>query len=162
MRYNMTLNSDKIFIAQGAAVIGDVTINENVGIWYNATVRADSGSIFIGKNTNIQDNCVIHTAHGYSVHIGEGVTVGHSAIVHGCTVGDNTLIGMGSIIMNGAKIGSNCIIGAGSLVTEHTEIPDNSVVFGSPAKIKRAITPEEIVSNKKNAEVYVSSLQCSL
>jgi carbonic anhydrase/acetyltransferase-like protein (isoleucine patch superfamily) len=155
----MTLNSDKIFIAQGAVVTGDVTINENVGIWYNATVRADSDSVFIGKNTNIQDNCVVHTAHGYPVHIGDGVTIGHSAIVHGCTIGNNTMIGMGSIIMNGAKIGNNCIVGAGALVTENTVIPDNFVVFGNPAKIKRQITPEEIASNKKNAEIYVASLQ---
>jgi carbonic anhydrase/acetyltransferase-like protein (isoleucine patch superfamily) len=151
----MTLKSEKIFIASGAVVIGDVTLNENVGIWYNATVRGDSDTIYVGRDTNIQDNCVVHTAQGYPVRIGEGVTIGHSAIVHGCTIGDNTMIGMGSIVMNGAVVGKNCIIGAGSLVTEHTEIPDNSVVFGSPAKIRRSITKEELASNIKNAAHYI-------
>lgn len=152
----MMKNSDKIFIAPGAVVLGDVTIEENVGIWYNATIRGDSSKIYIGKNSNIQDNCVLHTDKQHSVKIGENVTVGHGAIVHGCTIGDNSMIGMGSIIMNGASIGKNCIIGAGSLVTENTDIPDNSVAFGNPAKIRRSITKEELAHNLKNAELYVS------
>lgn len=150
----MVKKSDRIFIAPGAVVIGDVTIGENVGIWYNATIRGDSSSIHIGKNSNIQDNCVLHTDRYHSVKIGENVTVGHGAIIHGCTIGDNSMIGMGSIIMNGASIGRNCIIGAGSLVTENTDIPDNSVAFGNPAKIRRPITKEELDHNLKNAELY--------
>lgn len=161
----MTKKSDEIFIAPGAVVLGDVTIEENVGIWYNATIRGDRSSIYIGKNTNIQDNCVLHTDSSHSVKIGENVTIGHSAVVHGCTIGDNTMIGMGSIIMNGASVGKNCIIGAGSLITENSLIPDNSVAFGNPAKIRRGITEEELLNNLKNAELYVKeafrSLHCT-
>ena len=147
--------AESVFIAPGAVVLGDVTLEENVGIWYHTTVRGDSGSISIGRNTNIQDNCVVHTAAGYSVTIGENVTVGHSAIVHGCTVGDNALIGMGAILLNGCVIGRNCIVGAGALVTEHTVVPDNSLVLGSPARVMRTVTEEEIAKNLRNAELYV-------
>ena len=146
---------DNHFIAEGAVVIGDVTLGENTGIWYNATIRGDSESIQIGRNTNIQDNCVLHTGVGYPVTIGDNVSIGHGAIIHGCTIGDNTVIGMGAIIMNGAKIGKNCIIGAGSLVTEHTEIPENTVAFGNPVKNLRPITEDEIKHNLFNADLYV-------
>lgn len=146
---------ESAFIAPGAVVLGDVTIGENVGIWYHATVRGDRASISIGKNSNIQDNCVIHVGIGYPVEIGEGVTVGHSAIVHGSKVGDSTLVGMGAILMNGSVIGRNCIIGAGALVTQNTVIPDNSVVLGSPAKVVRLVTDREIEANRQNADLYV-------
>ncbi len=146
---------EKVFVAPGAVVLGDVTLGENVSIWYHATVRGDSAPIAVGRNTNIQDNCVVHTGIGYPVHIGENVTVGHSAIVHGCRIGDNALIGMGAILLNGCSVGRNSIIGAGALVTEHTVIPDNSLALGSPARVVRQVTREEIERNLKNTEYYV-------
>lgn len=145
-----------ILIASGAHVIGDVLIGENVGIWYNAVVRGDADTIIIGDNTNIQDNSTVHTDADYPVNIGKGVTIGHNAIIHGCTIGDNTVIGMGSIILSGAVIGSNCIIGAGSLVTGKMRIPDNSLAFGNPAKVIRTVSAEEIESNRENAMHYVA------
>ena len=111
--------------------------------------------ITIGDNSNVQDNCTLHTGNGFSLTIGNGVTIGHNAIVHGCTVGDNTVIGMGSILLNGAKVGKNCIIGAGALVTGKMEIPDNSMAFGNPAKVIRNLTEAEIEDNRENAEEYV-------
>lgn len=156
----MKIDSDKdIFLAPGAQVIGNVNIGENVGIWYNAVVRGDMEGITIGDNTNVQDNCTLHTGNGFALTIGNGVTIGHNAIVHGCTVGDNTVIGMGSILLNGAKVGKNCIIGAGSLVTGKMVIPDNSMAFGNPAKIIRNLTEEEIKANKENAKEYVELMK---
>ena len=143
------------FIAPGAIVLGDVTLGEDVGIWYHATVRGDRSSIVIGDRSNIQDNAVVHVDAEHAVVIGKNVTVGHGAIIHGCEIGDNTLIGMGAIIMNGARIGKNCIVGAGALVTQNARIPDNSLVLGNPAKIKRDVTEEEIALNLRNAESYV-------
>lgn len=143
------------FIAPGAVVIGNVTVGADVGIWYNATVRGDRESIVIGRGSNIQDNAVVHLDSHHPVIIGENVTVGHGAIVHGCTVGDNTLIGMGAIIMNDARIGRNCIVGAGALVTQGTQVPDNSLILGNPAKIKRSVTEAEIAENLHNAAFYV-------
>lgn len=147
------------FIAKGAHVVGKVSIGENVSIWYNAVVRADTNTITIGKGSNIQDNATLHTDAGFPVQIGDGVTVGHNAVVHGCTVGDNTVIGMGSIVLSGAVIGSNCIIGAGSLVTGKMRIPDNSLAFGNPAKIIRAVTAEESDTNRENAAHYVTLMK---
>lgn len=144
--------SDGVYISENAAVVGDVTLNSGVSIWFSATLRGDEGRIIIGDNSNVQDNACIHS----NTTVGRGVTVGHNAILHGCTVGDNSLIGMGAIVLDGASIGKNCIIGAGSLVTGRTIIPDNSLVLGSPAKIKREVTDEEINANAKNAEEYVS------
>lgn len=151
-----------IFIAPGAHVIGDVTLGKNVGIWYNAVVRGDTGSIVIGDNTNVQDNCTLHTGDGYSISVGKDVSIGHNAVVHGCSVGDNTIIGMGSILLNGAVVGKNCIIGAGSLVTGKTVIPDNSIAFGNPAKVVRQITGEEITSNQNNAMHYLELAEQAL
>ena len=132
---------DTAFIAPGAVVLGDVTIGENSGIWYNAVVRGDRDSIVIGKESNIQDNAVVHLGSGYPVEIGDHVTIGHGAIVHGC------------------KIGKNCIIGAGALVTQNVEIPDNSLVIGNPGKVKREVTKEEIRRNLENAQLYVEEAQ---
>lgn len=151
----MQNNKESIYFAPGAFVIGDVTLGENVGIWYNAVVRGDTNSIYIGNNTNVQDNATLHTDKDYKLYIGDGVTIGHNAVVHGCTVGDNTVIGMGSIILSGAVIGKNCIIGAGSLVTGKMNIPDGSLVMGSPAKIARPLMKHEIESNRENAVHYV-------
>lgn len=146
---------ESVFIAPGAVVLGDVTIGEYCGIWYNAVVRGDRGSVVIGKESNIQDNAVVHLGSGYPVEIGDRVTIGHGAIVHGCTIGDNTMVGMGAILMNGCKIGKNCIIGAGALVTQNVEIPDNSLVIGNPGRVKRPVTEEEIRWNLENAQLYV-------
>ena len=153
------MDNKKIFLAPGAHIVGNVSLGENVGIWYNAVVRADMESITIGNNTNIQDNCTLHTGNGFPIVVGEGVTIGHNAIVHGCHIGDNTVIGMGSILLNGAKVGRNCIIGAGALVTGKMEIPDNSMAFGNPAKIIRKLTSKEIMANKGNAMEYVKLMK---
>lgn len=143
------------FIAPGAAIYGDVTIEKDCSVWFHATVRGESACIRIGEGSNIQDNCVVHVDPGHEVEIGMNVTVGHSAVVHGCRIGDNTLIGMGAILMNGAAVGKNCIIGAGALVTQNTVIPDNSMVLGSPAKVMRRVTPQEAAANVANARHYV-------
>ena len=143
------------FVAHGAAVYGNVTLGKKSNIWYNATIRSLDDPIIIGEGTNIQDNAVIHTDKGYVVEIGSLVTIGHGAIVHGCCIGDHSLIGMGAIILNGAKVGKNCIVGAGALITKNTIIPDNSLVLGSPAKVIREVTPEEIQASIDNARLYI-------
>lgn len=145
-----------VFIADGAIVRGDVTLDDYANIWFNAVVRADADSITIGKNSNVQDNCVLHVDIDAPLHIGDNVTIGHGAIIHGCTIGNNSLIGMGAIILNHAVIGKNCIIGAGALVTQNTVIPDNSFVIGSPAKVKRTVTDQEIDDITHNAIHYVN------
>lgn len=144
-----------VYIATGAVVRGDVTLGDDVGIWYNAVLRSDLNTITVGNRSNIQDNCVVHPGGNAPVVIGNCVTVGHAAIVHGATIGDNSLIGMGSIIMNGAKIGSHCMIGAGSLVTSGTVIPDGSVAFGRPAQVVRPVTEKEWGNLEKAADFYV-------
>ncbi|MBQ2803728.1 MAG: gamma carbonic anhydrase family protein [Lachnospiraceae bacterium] len=151
-----------IFIAPGAIVLGDVTLGDKVGIWYHATVRGDRAPIIIGQGSNVQDNAVVHVDDDFGVVIGENVTIGHGAIIHGCEIGDNTLIGMGAIVMNGAKIGQNCIVGAGALVTQNTIVPDNSLILGNPAKVKRAVTQEEVKSSLRNAALYVEEALQSL
>ena len=145
---------ESAFLAPGAVAVGDVEIGENASVWYNATLRGDS-PLRIGARTNIQDNAVLHAEPGHEVHVGEDVSVGHGAIVHGCRVGSNTLIGMGAIILNDAVIGSNCLIGAGALVTQGKVIPDGSLVIGSPAVVKRALNEEEIAAIRENAVEYL-------
>lgn len=147
------------FVAPGAVVQGNVTIGEHSSIWYHAVLRGDRNSIMIGNGSNIQDNAVVHMDSGYSVEIGDHVTIGHGAIVHGCKIGDNTMIGMGAILMNGCRIGKNCIIGAGALITQHVEIPDCSLVIGNPGKVKRTVTEDEIRHNLKNAQLYEEEAQ---
>lgn len=142
------------FIAQSADLIGEVAIGKGSSIWYGAVVRGDMCYIRIGDCTNIQDNATLHVNTNVPCILGNYVTVGHNAIVHGCEVGNNTLIGIGSIILNNAKIGNNCIIGAGSLITAGTIIPDNSLVIGSPGKIKRVVTEKEKETIKENALRY--------
>lgn len=146
------------FVAPNATVLGDVTLGANSSVFYGAVLRADVNSIDIGMGSNIQDGCTIHVDPPYPVVIGNGCTVGHGAILHGCAVGDNSLIGMGAIVLNGAQIGKNCIIGAGALVTQNTVIPDGSLVIGSPAKVKRSLTPEEIEGNRQTAENYIAEI----
>lgn len=149
------IKNGKCYIAPSADIVGDVTLEENVNVWFNATIRADADEIYIGKETNIQDNCVLHVDEGYPVHIGEKVTVGHGAIVHGCEIGDCSLIGMGAILLNGSRIGKNCIVGAGALITGGVEIPDGSVVIGNPGKVVRKIRKDELEANIQNAGEYV-------
>lgn len=144
-----------VFEAQGSVVTGDVTIGPESSVWYNAVIRGDEDEISIGSKTNIQDNATVHMEVGHPVKIGSHVTIGHNAVVHGCTIGDNTLIGMGAVILDDAIIGKNCIIGAGALVTRRTEIPSGSLAFGSPAKVVRRLSQDEIDANFQNAELYV-------
>lgn len=150
------------FIAEGAVVRGDVRIERNASIWYNAVLRGDVDSIAVGEGSNIQDGCVVHVDRGRPVRIGRNVTVGHGAIVHGCTIGDGTLIGMGAIILNGAVIGEGCIVGAGALVTQGKHIPAGTLVVGSPARTVRAVTPEEREHNLANAQLYVEEARAQL
>ena len=145
-----------VFIADGAKVIGSVEIGQNSSVWFNAVIRADSDKVKIGENSNVQDNAVIHTSEGFGVQIGDNVTIGHGAIVHGCTVENNVMIGMGAIVLNGAVIGENSIIGAGALVTQGKIIPAGSLAFGNPVKVVRELTDDEIKSITDNANSYVN------
>ena len=147
--------AESVFVAPDAVILGDVHIGEDCSIWFHTVIRAEDASVRIGEGTNIQDNSVVHVDKGHPVTIGNQVTVGHGAIIHGCRIGDNTLIGMGAILLNGAVIGKNCIIGAGALVTQNTIVPDNSMVIGSPASIKRQVLEREVESNCRNAEIYI-------
>ena len=145
------------YIAQGAVIVGDVELKENSSVWYNAVIRADYNSIIIGKNSNVQDNAVIHLSHDSKVVIGDNVTIGHTAIVHGATIKDNVIIGMGATILDDVVIGKNTIVGANSLVTKGKVIPENSLVMGSPAKVVRELSEEEIKSITQNAISYVEN-----
>lgn len=143
-----------VVIMDGAVVCGDVTIGKGSSVWFNAVVRGDMDHIRIGEDTNIQECSVLHVDENCPLTIGNGATVGHGAILHGCTVGDNSLIGMGAIVLNGARIGKNCIIGAGSLVTGGTEIPDGWMAFGNPAKPVRRMKEREIEENRASSAHY--------
>ena len=147
-------NSGDNWVAPNANVIGDVTLEKNTSIWFNATLRGDIENIYVGEGSNIQDGSVLHTDPGYPLKIGKNVTVGHIVMLHGCAIGDNSLIGIGAVILNNAKIGKNCIIGAKALVTENKEIPDNSLVLGVPGKVIRQVTEEELKAIKENAIHY--------
>lgn len=147
--------AENVFVAPDAVILGDVHIEEDASIWFHTVIRAEDAAVRIGRGSNIQDNAVVHVDKGHPVTIGNQVTVGHGAIVHGCQIGDNTLIGMGAILLNGSIIGKNCIIGAGALVTQNTIVPDNSMVIGSPASVKRQVLDREVESNRTNAEIYI-------
>lgn len=154
-----TIDKDgSYFIADGAKVIGDVTIGDRVSIWFNAVIRGDIAPIDIGNETNIQDGCVLHVDIDTPLVIGDRVTVGHNATLHGCAIHDECLIGMNAVVLNGATIGKNCIIGANALVTENKIIPDNSLVLGSPAKVIRKVTPEEVEHIRWLAAHYVEQI----
>lgn len=150
---------EDVFLAKGAHVIGDVTIASRASIWFNTVVRGDVHPIAIGQYTNIQDNCTIHVMHDQSAVIGDYVTVGHGVIIHACHIANNCLIGMGAIILSYAEIGENCIIGAGALITENKKIPPNSLVMGSPGKVVRTVTEEEIEAIRKSALNYYEESQ---
>ena len=143
-------------MAENASAVGDVTAEAGVSLWYGAVVRGDTGAIRIGKNSNIQDNAVLHTGPNLGVTIGKNVSIGHSAVVHGCTVGDGALIGMHATVMNGAVVGKNAVVAAGALVLENTVIPDGMVAMGVPAKVREAASPALVEANRKNAEGYVA------
>ena len=145
----------KAWIAPNATVVGDVTLQEDVSIWYGAVLRGDSGAITVGRGTNIQDNCVLHE----KTTIGDGCTVGHGAIVHGCTIGNRCMVGMGAMVLTGAVIGDGCLIGAGALVTGKMNAPAGSVLLGSPAKIVKQITPEQMEEIRLDGENYIRLAQ---
>ena len=155
MNYKRITDLPGVRIAREAMVVGDVTIGEDSCVLFYSTVRGDEGTITIGRETNIQESCTIHASIEGDVVIGDNVTIGHQAVVHGCTVGDRTLIGMAATILDGAEIGCDCIVGAGSLVTKHTRVPDGSMVMGRPAKVTRALTEEEIAGLKESALSYI-------
>ena len=149
--------SDDYYIADSAHVMGDVVIGNRASIWFNAVIRADSSRIIIGDESNVQDGCVFHSEAWNSITLGKGVTVGHLAMLHGCTVGDNSLIGINSVVLDGVVIGKNCLIGANALIKSGMVIPDNSVVMGSPGKIVREITEDEIKIIAAAAKHYVEN-----
>ena len=151
--------SGNFWVAPDAQVIGNVTMLENASVWFNAVIRGDNEEIIIGENSNIQDGAVMHTDIGFPMTIGSNVTVGHQAMLHGCTVGDNTLVGIGATVLNGAKIGKNCLIGAHALIGEGKEIPDNSMVLGMPGKVVRELDENNAAMLKASAEYYVSNWQ---
>jgi carbonic anhydrase/acetyltransferase-like protein (isoleucine patch superfamily) len=145
-----------VFIAKGAVVLGDVSLGAHSSVWFNAVLRGDINRIVVGHHTNIQDNAVLHLADDYACIVGSYVTIGHSAIVHACTVGDEVLVGMGSTILDGAVIGKQSLIGANALITQGTKIPPGSLVLGSPAKVVRPLTRKERANLKPMAEKYVA------
>ena len=145
----------EVYLARTAVVVGDVTLGDHSSVWYNAVLRGDINRIVIGHHTNIQDNAVVHLADEFDCRIGDWVTVGHSAIVHACTVGDECLVGMGAVILDGAVIGNQCLIGAKAVVTPGTRIPEGSLVLGTPGKVVRALSPEERGQLRCWAEKYV-------
>lgn len=163
---NAPMLASDAWIAPSAQVMGHVHLGTNCSVWYGAVVRADNEPMRIGAGSNVQDGAVLHSDAGYPLTIGENVTVGHQAMLHGCTVGDGSLIGIGAVVLNGARIGKNCLVAAGALVTEGKHFPDGSLIVGSPASVKRALTPEQVedllrsaVNYRANARRHASTLQ---
>jgi carbonic anhydrase/acetyltransferase-like protein (isoleucine patch superfamily) len=153
-----TLGSDgEYWIAPTAVVVGNVILKHNASIWFGVVARGDNDPIEVGENSNVQDNSVLHTDVGQPLTIGDNVTVGHMAMLHGCSIGDGSLIGIGAIILNGARIGRGCLIGAGALITEGKEIPDHSVVMGAPGKVVREVTPAQAAGLAAGAMHYVEN-----
>ena len=145
------------WVADSAQVIGAVTMAENSSVWFGVVARGDSDSITIGRDSNIQDGAVLHADRGVPLHIGDNVTVGHQAMLHGCTIGEGSLIGIQAVVLNGAKIGRNCLVGAGALVTEGKEFPDGSLIMGAPAKAVRSLTPEQVAGMHRGTRHYVEN-----
>lgn len=150
-------DSDDAWIAPDAHVIGNVSLGRDVGVWFGAVLRGDNERITIGARSNVQEHVVMHTDMGFPLTVGEDCTIGHRAMLHGCTVGDGSLIGMGAIVLNGAKIGNNCIVGAGALVTEGKVFPDNSLIVGSPARVVRELDAASAERMKQGAQFYVDN-----
>lgn len=147
------------FIAQSAVIVGSVRLKHLSSVWWGAVLRGDYDTISVGARTNIQDNCVVHMDDGFPVTIGDGVTVGHKAVLHGCTIGDNSLIGINAVVLNGAVIGDDCLIGSNALITEGKVIPDRSLVLGSPGKVVRELTDEEVEEITGFSELYVNNFR---
>jgi carbonic anhydrase/acetyltransferase-like protein (isoleucine patch superfamily) len=147
------------WVADSAEVVGRVTLGENASVWYGAVLRGDNDRISVGANSNVQDGSVLHTDHDVPLVIGENVTIGHQVMLHGCTIGDGSLVGIQSIVLNGARIGRNCLVGAGSLVTEGKEFPDGVLIVGRPAKVVRELTAGQIAGLRRSAEHYVQQQQ---
>ena len=145
------------WIADSAQVMGHVTLGPDASVWFGCVLRGDTESMTIGEGSNIQDLTVMHADHGLPLTIGKHVTVGHKVMLHGCTIGDESLIGIGAIVLNGARIGKNCLVGAGSLVTEGKEFPDGSMIMGTPAKLVRQLTPEQIEGLRQSAQHYIDN-----
>ncbi|RKR00016.1 gamma carbonic anhydrase family protein [Maricaulis maris] len=148
---------DSYWVAESAQVMGRVVLKPGASVWYGAVIRGDNDPITLGENSNVQDGAVLHTDEGIPLTIGKGVTIGHQAMLHGCTIGDGCLIGIGSTILNGAKVGKNCIIGAHALITEGKEIPDNSLVVGSPGRVMKTLGPEMAELLAASADHYVAN-----
>ncbi|HTD07228.1 gamma carbonic anhydrase family protein [Undibacterium sp.] len=144
------------YITDSAAIIGKVKVEANASVWFGVTLRGDNELITIGENSNVQEGCTLHTDPGFPLAVGKNVTVGHQAMLHGCTIGEGSLIGIQAVILNGAKIGKNCLVGAGALVTEGKEFPDNSLIVGSPAKAIRTLTDEDVLRIQGNTQNYVN------
>lgn len=149
------IDPDVAWIAPTAVLVGKIVVHAEAGIWFGVVARGDNEPIIIGARTNVQENTVLHTDMGFPLSIGEGCTIGHKAMLHGCTIGDNTLIGMGATVLNGARIGNNCLIGAGALITEGKIIPDGSLVVGAPGKVIRTLDEAAIAGLRRSAEGYV-------
>jgi carbonic anhydrase/acetyltransferase-like protein (isoleucine patch superfamily) len=145
------------WVADNAQVIGNVVLGENSSVWFGATLRGDTETITVGRGSNIQDGSVLHADVGYPMTVGENVTVGHQVMLHGCTIGDGSLIGIGAVVLNGVKIGKHCLVGAGSLVTEGKEFPDGSMILGSPARAVKSLTPEQIEGLRMSAKHYTDN-----
>ena len=145
------------WVADSAEVIGNVVLGDGASVWFHTVIRGDNEAIVIGPHANVQEACVLHTDPGFPMKIGPYVTVGHKAMLHGCSIGEGSLIGINAVVLNGARIGRNCLIGANALVTEGKEIPDGSLVMGSPGKVVRELTDEEIANNRRAAEHYVEN-----
>ncbi len=143
------------FVADSATVIGKVSLHEHTSVWFGATLRGDNERITIGANSNVQEGTVMHTDLGYPLTVGSNVTIGHQAMLHGCTIGDGSLVGIQAVILNGAVIGKGCLVGAGALVTEGKSFPDHSLIIGAPAKVARQLTPEEVAALQGSADSYV-------
>jgi len=153
---------ESAFVAPGARVIGAVSLGAAASVWYNAVVRADGDSITVGAGSNVQDNVSIHVDAGSPVVIGENVSIGHNAVVHGCTIGDSSLVGMGAVVLSGAVIGDGCLVAAGAVVLEGTVVPAGSLVAGAPAKVRRALTDDERAGIRQNADAYRAHVRSHL
>lgn len=151
--------ADSAWVADSAQVMGNVVLAEDSSVWFGAVLRGDTETITVGKGSNIQDGSVLHADVGFPLTLGKHVTVGHQVMLHGCTIGDETLIGIGATVLNGAKIGKNCLVGARALVTEGKEFPDGSMIFGSPAKVVRSLTPEQIEGLRRSAQHYTENAE---
>lgn len=147
--------AEDAFVADGARIVGGVTLGSRASVWYNAVLRADSAAIVIGAGSNVQDNVSVHVDSGHGVQVGEQVSIGHNAVVHGCTIGDGSLIGMGAVVLSGAVIGSGCLVAGGAVVLGGTVVPDGSLVAGVPAKVRRALSDEERLGLLDNARFYL-------